>query len=468
MESARLKRLVSEWSGKALNGWTVGDYINCGKSALVFKATNGLKEAAVKIFDPEIVERFGRADEDERIRRELTLVGAHHQNLVTIFDGGYSKEHDLYFVVMEYIDAPNLASVLKAIPSDRVRPLISQIAAAARFLEDRGIVHRDIKPDNICVSRDFGHATLLDLGVIRPYANDGEPLTDREEQVFIGTFQYASPEFLLRREEHTPEGHRSLTFYQLGAVMYDMLEKRRIFADSASPLARLVQAILHDTPKMDPTGKTPDLVNLANNCLVKDAKLRLSIVSWDDFASVLNISDSTTSAKENIRKLRTRALYETQSIESATVHEEIRRRKQVAGEILSKIAEQVRAASDECDLPPRTVKEVPDGDGAESLLVACFKASIQFGLLVDFHLALKLKLLDVNGQVVEVQGAAVASTKSVTESDFRPHFARLFSGVYEDAVVRMSIEAVLFPALEQAMNLVGPLDTTAISAKGGH
>ena len=88
MESARVKRLVSEWSGKALNGWTVGEYINCGKSALVFKATKGAIDAAVKIFDPEIVERFGRADEAERIRRELTLVGTQHENLVKIFDGG--------------------------------------------------------------------------------------------------------------------------------------------------------------------------------------------------------------------------------------------------------------------------------------------------------------------------------------------------------------------------------------------
>lgn len=463
MESARVKRLVLEWSGHILNGWTVGDYLNSGKSALVFRATKGGTNAVVKIFDPEIVERFGRADEEERIRRELTLVGSHHDNLVTIFDGGHSKDYDLYFVVMEYIDAPNLASVLKAIPPDRIRPLISQVAAAARFLEDRKIVHRDIKPDNICISRDFTRATLLDLGVIRPAsANDAKPLTDRDESLFIGTLQYASPEFLLRVEEQTTEGYRSLTFYQLGAVLYDMLEKRRIFSESSSPFARLVQAILHDNPKIDPTGKPPDLVNLANNCLVKEPTLRLSIVAWDDFAPNLGVSDNTTMAKENIRKRRKRALYESESINSVSGHEEMRRRKQVSGEILSKIAEQVRAASDESDLPPRTVKEIPDDEGAESLLIACFKASPKFGLFVDFHLAFKLKLLDVNAQVVELQCAAAASTQSVGENDFRSHFSVIFSGVYEDAVVRTSLEAALFPALEQAMDLNGPLATRAI------
>jgi len=463
VESARVKRLVSEWSGKHLNGWTVGEYINSGKSALVFKTKKGTIDAAVKIFDPEIVERFGSADEQERIRRELTLVGAHHENLVQILDGGHSKEHDLHFIVMEYIDAPNLASVLKEVPNDRVRPIIAQVAAAARFLEDKELVHRDIKPDNICISRDFQKAILLDLGVIRPSnKNDAPPLTDRDEQLFIGTLQYASPEFLLRKEEQTAEGHRSLTFYQLGAVLYDMLEKRRVFAESASPFARLVQAILHDNPKLDPTGKAPDLVSLASNCLVKDPNLRLKIVRWEDFAPSPNVSDGTAAAKESIRKRRARALYDTQSVDSSSAYEEARRRKQASGEILSKIAEQVRAASDESDLPPRTVKEVPDEEGAESLLQVCFKASVKFGLSVDFHIALKLTLLDLNGLVIELQCAAAASTKPLPENQFGNSFSKIFSGVYEDAIVRTALEGALFPALERAMALEGPLEPTQV------
>lgn len=69
-EEARL-RLVQ----KNFKRMDRGGYINCGKSALVFKARKGAIDDAVKVFDPEIVERFGRADEEERIRRELTLEG---------------------------------------------------------------------------------------------------------------------------------------------------------------------------------------------------------------------------------------------------------------------------------------------------------------------------------------------------------------------------------------------------------
>jgi hypothetical protein len=84
LEVARVKRFVSEWSAKVLNGWIVGDYINSGKSALVFKTSQGSTHGAIKIFDPELIERFGKERQEERINRELTLLGAHHENLVTI------------------------------------------------------------------------------------------------------------------------------------------------------------------------------------------------------------------------------------------------------------------------------------------------------------------------------------------------------------------------------------------------
>lgn len=464
METSRIKRLAEGWVGKSLNGWTVGDYINCGKSALVFKARKNDTEAAIKIFDPEIVERFGRADEEQRIQRELTVVGSHHPNLISIYDGGHSTDPDLYFVVMELIDSPNLGSVLKAVPSGQIRLLISQIAAAARFLEDKGIVHRDIKPDNICVSADFQQATLLDLGVIRPSgAVSDPPLTDREEQLFIGTLQYASPEFLIRTEEHTLEGSRALTFYQLGAVLYDILEKKRIFSESASPFARLVQAILHDNPKIDSNGKAPDLVNLANNCLVKNPRVRLSIVAWDDFDQNTRTIDGVTQAKENIRKRSVRALFETQSSESVSSYDEARRRKQISSELLSKIAEQVRAMSDESDLPPRTVKEIPEDEPKGSLLVTRFKASVKFGLLVDFHLVLRLQLLDVNAQVIELHAAAAGSNREIDEGFFQSHFSTIFHGVYEDAVIRPALENALFPALEKAMDMTPTASVTPIS-----
>jgi serine/threonine-protein kinase RIO1 len=58
---ARTKRLIEEWIGLSLNGWKVESYINSGKSALVFRGSKGSVQAAIKIFDPEIIEKFGEA-----------------------------------------------------------------------------------------------------------------------------------------------------------------------------------------------------------------------------------------------------------------------------------------------------------------------------------------------------------------------------------------------------------------------
>src|SRR6202035_4342712 len=112
-----------------------------------------------------------------------------------------------------------------------------------------------------------------------------------------------------------------------------------------------------------------DLVNLANNCLVKAPEIRLRIVSWGDFDPVLTVSDATAAAKVSIKKRRVRALYESASVESYSSQQEERRRKQVLGEILSRISEQTRAASDESDLPPRIIKEIPADEGDCSLLI---------------------------------------------------------------------------------------------------
>jgi serine/threonine protein kinase len=146
----------------------------------------------------------------------LSLRGLHHPHLVEIIDGGECEQSGLIYVVMELIEAPNLATVLSDVPRDRIWPMMAQLATAARFLEEHQLVHRDIKPDNIAISQDFATCKLLDLGVIRPVGT--AELTDETQRYFLGTLRYSPPEFLLRNEEDTPEGWRAVTFYQMGAV----------------------------------------------------------------------------------------------------------------------------------------------------------------------------------------------------------------------------------------------------------
>jgi len=107
-----LKRVF--WSRVA--GWTILNRLDSGKSAVVFQASRDSESAAIKIFDPEMVERYGKNVQLGRIERELRLKGKHHPNLIKILDGGECKSTGYLFVAMELIDAPNLASVLSSVP----------------------------------------------------------------------------------------------------------------------------------------------------------------------------------------------------------------------------------------------------------------------------------------------------------------------------------------------------------------
>ncbi|HWY69723.1 MAG TPA: protein kinase [Terriglobales bacterium] len=446
----RIKRLIKEWQGKTLNGWLIGEYVNSGKSALVFKSIRGNTTAAIKVFDPELIERFGKESEEDRISRELTLVGKHHPNLVQIFDGGYCAEHDLFFVVMEFIDAPNLAMLLKDVPESQIADLIGQVATAAEYLEQLGIVHRDIKPDNIAFYPETGRAVLLDLGVIRPFERDGQPLTDREKQVFIGTLQYGSPEFLMRMEEQTPEGYRAVTFYQLGAVLHDLLMRRRIFEGSTDPYPKLVQAILYTRPLIDAQGRPPYLVNLAQNCLVKEWRVRLQLVSWKDFRRRETDINAAAAAKEFIKKRRALAAVEAAEAGDGD-WEKIHKQEQAVTALAGRLAEQVRAECTEGELPPRIMTH--EENEKSSQLIFRFKKSIRRGLLVNLTVILELDVLDFDAEVVGIKIAALAGGEREQELRYKEHVFAIFSGVYGDSVIRDALAKVLYPIMAKAMTL---------------
>ena len=237
MYEQRAHALLEELRGHCVGGWQIQDLIRHGKSAAVFTAHQSPRTAALKIFDPELVARYGELTQLTRIHRELSLRDRHHPNLVDIYDGGRCPATGYHFLVMEYLAGDPLSMHIPTLPRPRIAVLLRQVASAAKFLEDNELVHRDIKPDNIVIDTTTGDATLLDLGVLRPINSDSTATDDDEVQHFLGTLQYSPPEFLLREEEDTVEGWRAVTFYQLGAVLHDLIERRPIFADFAKGAA---------------------------------------------------------------------------------------------------------------------------------------------------------------------------------------------------------------------------------------
>jgi serine/threonine protein kinase len=165
-------------------------------------------QGALKVFDPDIVDRYGREPQLKRIEREKSLIGKTHPHLINIYDGG--EEDGFLYIAMEYFPGSNLEEKLAEIPKTEVRSIISQIAAAARFLEECSFAHRDIKPANIGISDDLKTVKLLDFGVIRPL--DLTNVTDQGEQhFFVATLRYSPPELLFREELHTLEAWRAIT-----------------------------------------------------------------------------------------------------------------------------------------------------------------------------------------------------------------------------------------------------------------
>ena len=305
MHEQRALDLLQQLSGHSVGGWQIEDLIRHGKSAAVFRARNSERTAALKIFDPELVARYGELTQLTRINRELALRGRHHPHLVEILDGGKCPTTNYLFLVMQHVSGQPLSQVLTSLQRTQIPEVLQKIACAAKFLEDNMQVHRDIKPDNIVVSLATGSATLLDLGVLRPISSRSSETDADDVYHFVGTLQYSPPEFLLREEEDTLEGWRAVTFYQLGAVLHDLIERRPIFACFRDPYARLVNAVQHTQPTFHATD-VPDLVHLAKNCLVKSPDSRLQLVSWDDFLSPRPVNSPGLSARQRIAQARQR------------------------------------------------------------------------------------------------------------------------------------------------------------------
>lgn len=281
MNKAEAKRLARTLRGQMVGGWTIGELLNSGGSAVVFSASKGGLDAALKIIDPALEERFGADEQEERISREVTLIGRTHPNIVRIYDGGRCPTTGYLFIAMEKLELPDLGDALSAIPRAAIPSLISQLAGAARYLEAKDIVHRDIKSENIKITAADDRIVLLDMGIMRP-TSPGTPSAGTGGQ-FIGTVRYSPPEFVWRQEDDTPEGWRAITFYQLGAVLHDMIMRKGMFSHIKGPQAAIYDAVKSEVPVVEADDVPLWLIKLARACLQKDPRLRLELVSWDSF-----------------------------------------------------------------------------------------------------------------------------------------------------------------------------------------
>ena len=171
--------------------------------------------------DPSFVERF---------RREAqAAAGLSNANIVGVFDWG--EQDGTYFIVMEYVDGPSLAQVLRAdgpLHPNRAAEIASEVAGGLGFAHSRGVVHRDVKPGNVLLTKS-GQAKVTDFGIARALSSPDDDLTQAGS--VMGTATYFSPE----QAQGLSVDPRS-DLYSLGVVLYEMVTGRPPFAGD-TPLA---------------------------------------------------------------------------------------------------------------------------------------------------------------------------------------------------------------------------------------
>jgi serine/threonine protein kinase len=286
MNEVMAKKYETRFLGKIIEGYTIGNLIDYGKSAAVFKAEDkdGIP-AAFKIFDNEIIERFGKEQQTRRIVQEISLRNHGIENLVQIHGGGeFNDDGEIFlFIVMEFLQGQNLKKYLlqnKAQPEVFAKILFKTLYDVTERLLAKKIVHRDIKPENVLVATD-GTIILMDLGVIKLIQETTGSETDIDgHKPFIGTLQYAPPEFLLREEDQeNVEAWRAINVYQIAATVHDAVMGYEIFTQYTDPYARLVIAVKEEKPYIEHSDYSHEILSLIREMLVKNWNTRLQLLS---------------------------------------------------------------------------------------------------------------------------------------------------------------------------------------------
>ena len=449
MNRKRASDMQDELRGSHIGGWQIQHLICYGKSAAVFQAMKNNRIGALKIFDLELVERYGELTQLTRIERELSLRNKTHEHLIQIYDGGKCEETQHLYIVMQYVSGSPLSHILRKISRNQIHNIIENIANAAKFLEEHGIAHRDIKPDNIVFSPDTGKTILLDLGVLRPINSSSTATDDDDSRPFIGTLQYSPPEFLLRNEEDTTEGWRAVTFYQLGAVLYDLIECRPIFENNKDPYARLVNAVLHTPPSFDATD-VPDLSRLAQNCLVKDPGLRLRLVDWKDFQQKTRKMSPGVAARQRIQDRHSR-------IDLANSHHQERwNLSQNLQRLATKVESLLRQwrINQRDILPPIEINHISK-NASTSVLGLHFRPNSSRGLHHHLFIKLEVELLDNDNDIIEIRASAIISESMQFSGEGRT--LPIYRGSIGQNDIDSTFMDLVFPVFDLAISEQPPL-----------
>ena len=259
-------------AGTKLGPYEIQSRLGSGGMGEVYRATQSSlgREVAIKVLSPEF------ASDPDRLRRFEREAGSasalNHPNIISIYDVVCEGANS--YIAMEFVDGKTLRDLLETgpIPIKKSLQIVAQIADGLAKAHAGGIVHRDVKPENIMVTRD-GFVKILDFGLAkltRPDPEGGEStvagFNSTQVGMVLGTVGYMSPEQV---RGLTADARSDI--FSLGATCYEMLSGKRAFQGATA--ADTMSAILKEEPAQLSTSVhnlPPALGRVVHRCLEKD------------------------------------------------------------------------------------------------------------------------------------------------------------------------------------------------------
>jgi len=259
---------------RRLGQYTLEEKLGEGGMGAVYRARHAMlrRPTAIKLLPPE---KAGQAAL-ERFEREVQLTARlSHPNTVAVFDYGRTPDGVFYYA-MEYLDGINLEVLVREDgpqPPARVAHVLHQVASALVEAHGIGLVHRDVKPENILLCERGGIpdvAKVVDFGLVKDLERGGAALSRAD--IVQGTPLYLSPEAITAPDRVDARGD----LYSLGAVGYYMVTGQHVF--SGATLVEVCSHHLHTAPE-PPSARLgrpvpPALEAILLACLEKDPARR--------------------------------------------------------------------------------------------------------------------------------------------------------------------------------------------------
>ncbi len=240
--------------------------LGAGGMSTVFLATDSVLERAVAI---KLLAEHLAEDEDfvARFRREaLSAARLQHPNIVQVFDSGQDPESERHYIVMEYVDGPSTADLLrehKLLDVEQTVDIVRDACHGLDYAHRAGVIHRDVKPGNLLLSNETGIIKLADFGI----AKAAEQTRITQVGSVLGTAAYLSPE-QARGEEAGPASDT----YSLGRLRLPVPDRpaaaRVLLADRARAQAA-AGAWSSRSPSFRPE-VPPELDEAIRLCLERD------------------------------------------------------------------------------------------------------------------------------------------------------------------------------------------------------